>query len=106
MNFETYTDRAKGFLQAAQTIATREGHQRFLPDHVLKALLDDPQGLASNLIANAGGRAEQAIAEVDQSLAKLPQVSGAGAGGLQLAPETAKLFKAPKKSRRRPATPS
>ena len=92
MNFENYTDRAKGFVQAAQTIAVRDGHQRFLPDHILKALLDDPEGLASNLIANAGGRPEQAIAEVDQALAKQPKVSGAGAGGLQLAPETAKLF--------------
>ena len=92
MNFETYTDRAKGFVQAAQTIAMREGHQRFLPDHILKALLDDREGLAANLIARAGGRAEAAMETVEQTLAKLPKVSGSGAGGLHLAPETAKLF--------------
>ena len=57
MNFEKFTERARGFVQAAQTIALRENHQRVLPEHLLKALLDDEQGLASNLIARAGGDA-------------------------------------------------
>jgi ATP-dependent Clp protease ATP-binding subunit ClpB len=56
MNFEEYTDRAKGFVQAAQSLAQREGHQQFGTDHLLKVLLDDPEGLASGLIERAGGR--------------------------------------------------
>ena len=55
MQFENYTDRARGLIQAAQTIALRENHQQFLAEHLLKALLDDQQGLASNLIRAAGG---------------------------------------------------
>ena len=56
MNLEKFTERSRGFLQAAQTIAMRESHQRVLPEHLLKALMDDEQGLASNLIGRAGGR--------------------------------------------------
>ncbi|MEO1704863.1 MAG: Clp protease N-terminal domain-containing protein, partial [Pseudomonadota bacterium] len=57
MNFEKFTERARGFLQAAQTIAARESHQRLAPEHLLKALLDDPEGLAANLIGRSGGDA-------------------------------------------------
>ncbi|MDX2202112.1 MAG: ATP-dependent chaperone ClpB [Hyphomicrobiaceae bacterium] len=92
MDFEKYTDRAKGFIQAAQTIAIREGHQQFGTDHVLKALLDDPEGLAAGLIKRAGGRPEVALQGVDKLLAKRPKVTGGGAGQVYLAPDLARLF--------------
>ena len=92
MNFEQYTERARGFVQAAQTIAIRENHQRFLPTHVLKALLDDKEGLAANLIRAAGGDPAKALQLTDLALGKLPKVEGDTAGQLYLAPETAKLF--------------
>ncbi|HEU0220787.1 MAG TPA: Clp protease N-terminal domain-containing protein, partial [Paracoccaceae bacterium] len=76
MDFEKFTERARGFVQAAQTIAMRETHQRFLPEHLLKALLDDSQGLASNLIKRAGGEPASALAAVDAALAKQPKVQG------------------------------
>jgi ATP-dependent Clp protease ATP-binding subunit ClpB len=76
MNLEKFTERSRGFLQAAQTIAMREGHQRVLPEHLLKALMDDDQGLASNLIRRAGGAPEQVLRAVDTAIAKLPKVSG------------------------------
>ena len=76
MNFEKFSERARGFVQAGQTIALRENHQRFLPEHLLKALLDDDQGLAANLIARAGGDAAQARAAVERALAKVPRVEG------------------------------
>src|SRR5438552_16957769 len=80
MNFEIYTDRARGFVQAAQTIALREGHQQLTPEHLLKALLDDPEGMASGRIRKAGGDPKQALTDVDAALAKRPKVSGGGAG--------------------------
>jgi ATP-dependent Clp protease ATP-binding subunit ClpB len=92
MNVEKYTERAKGFIQAAQTIAVREGHQKFTPEHILKALLDDHEGLAASLIAKAGGRASEAKKETEATLGRLPKVSGSGAGGLYLAQETARVF--------------
>ena len=76
MNFEKFTERSRGFVQAAQTIAQREDHQRVMPEHLLKALLDDEQGLAANLIKRAGGAPNVALAEVDAALAKLPKVTG------------------------------
>lgn len=91
MNIEKYTDRAKGFLQAAQTIALREGHQQFTPEHLLKALLDDNEGMAAGLIDRAGGQSRVALQLVDQALAKIPKVSG-GSGGLNLTPGLARVF--------------
>ena len=79
MNLELFTDRAKGFLQSAQTVAIRMNHQRIAPEHLLKALLEDEQGMASGLIARAGGQAAVALRETDAALARIPQVSGAGA---------------------------
>ncbi|MGR3782972.1 MAG: AAA family ATPase, partial [Albimonas sp.] len=76
MNLEKFTDRARGFVQAAQTIAMRESHQRLTPDHLLKALLDDDQGFATSLIARAGGDAQKVRAANDLSVAKLPKVQG------------------------------
>ena len=92
MDFENYTERARGFLQSAQQLALREGHQRFLPEHILKVLLDDPEGLCANLIRDAGGDPKLALANVELLLKKQPKVEGAGAGQLYLAPETARLF--------------
>ena len=79
MNLEKFTDRAKGFLQAAQTVAIRMNHQRISPAHLLKALLDDEEGMAAQLIQRAGGNPGVAITEVDNALAKVPAVSGGGA---------------------------
>jgi ATP-dependent Clp protease ATP-binding subunit ClpB len=76
MNFEKYTERARGFVQAAQNLAVREGHPQLAPGHVLKVLLDDPEGLCAGLIDRAGGRARDAHAAVEQWLAKQPKVSG------------------------------
>ena len=76
MNLEKFTDRARRFVQAAQTIAMRESHQRLTPDHLLKALLDDDQGFATSLIARAGGDAQKVRAANDLSVAKLPKVQG------------------------------
>ncbi len=92
MDFEKYTERARGFIQSAQALALREGHQRFTPEHVLKVLLDDPEGLAANLIQRAGGDPKRALQTTEAALAKLPKVEGSGAGQLYLAPETARLF--------------
>jgi len=78
MDFEKFTDRARGFLQAAQTIAMREEHQRLTPEHLLKALLDDEQGLAAALIQAAGGDAEAALRATETALAKQPKASGGG----------------------------
>ena len=79
MNLEKFTDRAKGFLQAAQTLAIRQNHQRIGPEHLLKALLEDEQGMASGLIAKAGGGAAIATQEIDKALAKIAGVTGSGA---------------------------
>ena len=79
MNLEKFTDRAKGFLQAAQTVAIRNSHQRIAPEHLLKALIEDDQGMASGLIQAAGGDAKRVERETDAALAKIPAVSGSGA---------------------------
>src|SRR3954465_14810839 len=79
MDFEKLTDRARGFLQAAQTIAVREHHQRIAPAHLLKALLDDEQGMAGGLIQAAGGDSKTAKLEVDALVSKIPAVTGSGA---------------------------
>src|SRR6266446_7029793 len=92
MNFERYTDRARGFMQSAQSLALREGHQQFTPEHVLKVLLDDPEGLAAGLIDRSGGNSRQALSGVETALGKMPKVSGSGSGQVYLAAATARLF--------------
>src|SRR5262252_8743693 len=92
MDIEKYTERSRGFIQAAQSLAQRSGHQRLTPEHILKVLLDDREGLCANLIRAAGGDPKQASTAVEAALAKLPTVEGGGAGQLYLAPETARLF--------------
>ncbi|HEY0837535.1 MAG TPA: ATP-dependent chaperone ClpB [Azospirillum sp.] len=92
MDFEKYTERSRGFVQAAQTAALRRGHQRLTPEHLLKTLLDDKEGLAANLIRAAGGDPVAALAAVDAELDKLPKVEGGGAGQVYLSPELARVF--------------
>ena len=92
MNPDIYTERLRGFLQAAQSAAASAGHQQLLPEHVLKVLLDDPEGLASGLIDRAGGRSVDARAAVEAALRKVPTVGGSGAGNVYLAPATARVF--------------
>ncbi|WP_417587753.1 ATP-dependent chaperone ClpB [Pararhodobacter oceanensis] len=76
MNIEKFTERARGFLQAANTIAARESHQRLMPEHLLKALMDDDQGMAANLIRKSGGAPERVVQAVDLAVGKLPKVTG------------------------------
>ena len=92
MNFNQYTERSQGFIQSAQTLAQREGHQRILPIHLLKVLLDDEQGQCANLIRAAGGDAEKALELTTIELNRLPKIGGGGAGQVFLAPETTKIF--------------
>ena len=92
MNFEKYTERTRGFVQSAQGLAQRSGHQRFVPEHLLKVVLDDAEGLAANLLRSAGGNPEEVTAAVEAALEKLPQVEGEGVGQLYLAPETARVL--------------
>jgi ATP-dependent Clp protease ATP-binding subunit ClpB len=91
MNIESYSERVRGFLQSAQTYALSEGHQQFTPEHVLKVLLDDDQGMASSLISRAGGDPKAVRIANDAALAKLPKVSG-GNGQVYLAQPLAKVF--------------
>jgi ATP-dependent Clp protease ATP-binding subunit ClpB len=92
MEFEKYSERARGFIQSAQGLALRRGHQRLTPEHLLKILLDDKEGMAAGLIQASGGDAARALAEVEAELQRIPKVEGTGAGQLYLAPETARLF--------------
>ncbi|MEO1305511.1 MAG: ATP-dependent chaperone ClpB [Pseudomonadota bacterium] len=91
MNFDTYTERAQGVLQAAQTAALANSNQLFLPEHILKAMLDDRDQLAVNLIRAAGGQAERVVQLLEDALRAVPKVSG-GQSGLRLDQSTAKLF--------------
>jgi len=97
MNFEKYTERARGFVQSAQSLALREGHQQFAPEHLLKVLLDDSEGLAAGLIDRAGGNSRKALAETEAALAKRPKVQGSGAGQLYAEPAIARVFDTAKK---------
>ena len=92
MDLEKLTERARGFLQAASTIAIREFHQRITPEHLLKALLDDEEGAAAGLIRTAGGDPKMALAGVEAELAKQPKVEGSGAGQPQLTPELVRVL--------------
>ncbi|MFZ3352920.1 MAG: ATP-dependent chaperone ClpB [Xanthobacteraceae bacterium] len=98
MNFEKFTDRSRGFVQSAQSLAQREGHQQFSTEHLLKVLLDDPEGLAAGLIDRSGGNSRQALAAVEAELNKRPKVSGAGAGQVYLDPALARVFDAAEKA--------
>ncbi|HSZ74994.1 MAG TPA: Clp protease N-terminal domain-containing protein, partial [Rhizomicrobium sp.] len=92
MDAEKFTERARGFLQSAQGLALRSNHQQFTPEHLLKVLLDDEEGMAARLIRAAGGRPEEALRQTELALAKLPRIEGAGSGQVYLSPEAARLF--------------
>src|SRR5213083_2514871 len=92
MNIEKYTERARGFIQSAQSLAVRDGHQQFSSLHLLKVLLDDAEGLAGGLIDRAGGNSRAILRATEDALGKLPKVSGGGAGQVYLAPELARAF--------------
>ncbi len=92
MELEKYTERSKGFVQSAQNLALRSGHQRLLPEHLLKVLLDDKEGLCGNLIRAAGGDPQTALQAVDAELARQPRVEGSGAGQVYLSPELARVL--------------
>ncbi|MFQ5439495.1 MAG: Clp protease N-terminal domain-containing protein, partial [Paracoccaceae bacterium] len=91
MNLEKFTERSRGMIQAAQTIAMRESHQRVLPEHILKALLDDSEGLAANLIGSAGGDAARVAVSNEAALAKIAKVSG-GSDQIYIDTQTAKVL--------------
>ena len=92
MDFEKYSERSRGFLQSAQGLALRRGHQRLAPEHLLKVLIDDKEGLAGNLIRAAGGDPQKALGAVEAALDRLPRVEGSGAGQVYLSPELARVF--------------
>ena len=92
MDIEKFTERSKGFLQSAQTMALTRGHQRLMPEHLLKVLLDDAEGLAANLIRASGGDPARALSTIDAALEKLPRVEGSGAGQVYLSPELARIL--------------
>jgi ATP-dependent Clp protease ATP-binding subunit ClpB len=92
MDLEKYTERVRGFIQSAHSLALREGHPQFTPEHLLKVLLDDPEGLCAGLIDRSGGNAKQALKDVEAALNKLPKVSGGGASQPQMAPALARIF--------------
>ncbi len=92
MDFEKFSERSRGFIQAAQGLALRSNHQRLTPEHLLKVLLDDREGLASNLVRAAGGDPAEALRGTDAALARQARVEGSGAGDVHLAPDTARIF--------------
>ncbi len=98
MDFEKYTDRSRGFIQSAQSLAQREGHQQFSTEHLLKVLLDDPEGLAAGLIDRAGGNSRAALTATEAALAKRPKISGGGAGQIYLDPALARVFETAEKA--------
>src|SRR5271168_1346461 len=92
MEIERYTERSKGFIQSAQGLALRSGHQRLTPEHLLKILLEDKEGLCANLIRAAGGDPHAALSAVETELGKQQQVEGSGAGQVYLSPDIARVF--------------
>ncbi|MCF3934193.1 ATP-dependent chaperone ClpB [Acuticoccus sp. M5D2P5] len=92
MDIEKFSDRTRGFIQSAQTNAIGAGHQQFTPEHLLKVLLDDNEGLAAGLLTSAGADPKAALAGVERALARLPKVEGSGAGQLHLTPATVKVL--------------
>ena len=92
MDFEKLSDRLKGFIQSAQTLAVREGNPQITPEHLLKVVLDDPEGLAAGLISRAGGNPKQALEKTEAALAKLPKVSGGGAAQPHMAAALARVL--------------
>src|SRR5258708_27458324 len=97
MNIDKYTERSRGFIQSAQTLAQRPSHQRLTPEHLLKVLLEDEEGLAANLMRAAGADPDKALRAVEAELAKQPKIEGSGAGQIYMAPELARVFETAEK---------
>ena len=107
MNFEKYTDRARGFVESAQSLALREGHQQFAPEHLLKVLLDDPEGLAAGLIDRSGGNSRQALKAVEAALGQDSEsVRRPAPARFISAPRLPAFSTPPRRPARRPATVS
>ena len=106
MNLEKFTERSRGFVQAAQTIAMRESHQQLAPEHLLKALMDDEEGMAANLIRKAGGEPKRVVEAVDAAMAQDPEGVRATPGRSILRARPAGCSTRPRSSPRRPATAS
>ena len=98
MNIDKYTERSRGFIQSAQTLAQRSSHQRLTPEHLLKVLLEDKDGLAANLMRAAGADPDRALRAVEAELAKQPKIEGSGAGQVFMAPELARVFETAEKA--------
>ncbi len=92
MDFGRYSEKTKSYIQAAQTLALRSGHQSMEPEHILKAMLDDRQGIVPRVLDLAGGDTDKIEKETDKALAKFPVVEGSGAGQLRLGADLAKIF--------------
>ncbi|MCD6034923.1 MAG: clpB [Rickettsiales bacterium] len=92
MDFSNYTERLRGFIQSAQSMAIARGHQQFTLEHIFKTLMDDEEGLAARLISASGGEPSLVLHQIESALEKLPKIGGSGAGQLHLTPETARLF--------------
>ena len=92
MEFDKYTERSTGCIQSAQGLALRSGHQRLTPEHLLKILLEDKEGLCANLIRAAGGDPQAVLSAVETELGKQPRVEGSGAGQIYMTPEIARVF--------------
>src|SRR5580704_6601629 len=92
MELEKYTERSKGFVQSAQNLALRSGHQRLTPEHLLKVLLEDKEGLCANLIRAAGGDPQPVLLAVDGELGRQPRVEGSGAGQVYMSPELGRVL--------------
>ncbi len=103
MNFEIYTERARGFVQSAQSYAVREGHQQFVPEHLLKVLLDDPEGLCAGLVSRAGGNLQLVRDETEAAVRKLPKVQG-GSGQVYLSQGLARVFDAAEQAAKKAVT--
>ncbi|MBT3915329.1 MAG: ATP-dependent chaperone ClpB, partial [Rhodospirillaceae bacterium] len=92
MEFENYTERSRGFIQSAQSLAARSGHQQLSPEHILKVLLQDKEGMAAGLIQAAGGNAKKAFEDVLAELKRVPEIQGSGAGQVFISTELAKVL--------------
>ena len=93
MNFNNYTERSRGFVQSAQTLAVRSGHQQLTPEHLLKVLIDDEEGISARLIRAAGGNVSVVLNCIEAALEKLPSVKGSGAGQVYPASELVHFLK-------------
>ena len=91
MDFDRFTEKSRSFMQKAQTLAMRRNHQSLEPEHLLRVMLDDEDGLTRKLAVAAGGDAMRLESAVDQAIAKFPEVTGGGAG-LRISTDLSKIL--------------